>query len=164
MMARMAGKKTKKKKPDEGTLIAKNRKAFFHFEIVEQVEAGIVLLGTEVKSLRDGKITIGDGHVMIRGSELFLVNVHISPYRMGTTENHEPLRPRKLLLKRREIHSISRRVAEKGLSVVPLAVYFNAKGVCKVKLGVGRGKKLHDKRRSIAERDSKRRIERQQHD
>ncbi|MHC4393811.1 MAG: SsrA-binding protein SmpB [Planctomycetota bacterium] len=156
----MAPKKKKKTLAGGGTLIAKNRKAFFNYEILEEVEAGLVLKGTEVKSLRDGQLSFGDGHARFRGNELFLLNVNITPYRMGASFNHEPMRDRKLLLKKRELTKLKQRLEEKGLTIVPLSMYFSERGIAKVLLGVGRGKRKYDKRHSIAERDSKRRLAR----
>ena len=157
-------KKTKagKKNDDGSILVSKNRRAYYNFEVLEDVEAGICLLGTEVKSLRDGLINLSDGYARFQGGALYLVNVHITEYKQGTHTNHEPTRPRKLLLHKRELIKLQKRIKEKGLTVVPLAVYFNKRGICKVKIGVCRGKQLHDKRRSIAERESKRQLARAQ--
>lgn len=136
--------------------VARNRKAYHDFEVLEEVEAGLVLTGTEVKSLREGQLTLGDSYARFIHGELFLVNAHIPIYKMGGFFNHEPMRARKLLLKKREIAKISKRIEEKGLTVVPLAVYFNPRGFAKTKLGICRGKKTYDKREAIAKRDSTR--------
>jgi SsrA-binding protein len=145
------------KKQDDGrTLIVKNRRAFFNYEVLEKVEAGVVLTGSEVKSLRDGKLQLGDAYAAFKDGELYLLNAHISEYKQATYNNHEPTRVRKLLLHRRELRKLRRKLEEKGLTVVPLSVYFSPRGIVKVELGVCRGKKLHDKRHSIANREAKR--------
>lgn len=143
--------------------VAENRKAYHDFFIDETYEAGMVLVGTEVKSLREGRINLRDSFVEVKGSahapELFLVGAHVSPFEQGNIWNHEPLRPRKLLLHRHEIERIAQRVRERGYTVVPTKVYFKD-GRAKIEIGMARGKKLHDKRRDLAERDAKRDIER----
>jgi SsrA-binding protein len=162
-MRRMVGEAKPKRQPkaqakggDEGEkLIVKNRRAYFEYEVLDQYEAGIALTGTEVKSLRDGNIQLGDAYARFVRGELFLVNANIAPYKMGGYTNHEPTRPRKLLLHKREIARLSSRVEEKGLTLVPLAVYWK-RGLAKVRLGVCRGKKLYDKREAIAKRDAAR--------
>jgi len=136
-------------------LVATNRKAFHDYHILEKIEAGLVLQGTEVKSLRDGKANLTDGYVQIRGGEAFLVNVHISPYTHGNIENHDPTRSRKLLLHARQIRKLDADVAQKGLTVVPLRLYFR-QGVVKAEIGVARGKKLHDKRETERRREADR--------
>ncbi len=155
----MAKKDASPKKPaaaGEGTkLVAKNRRAYFDYHVEEEYEAGIALRGTEVKSLRDGQIQLGDAYARFIGGELFLVNANIPAYKMGGYANHDPLRPRKLLLHRRELARISSRVAEKGLTAIPLSVYFR-RGYAKVKLGLCRGKRAYDKREAIAKRDAER--------
>lgn len=143
--------------------VAENRKAYHDFFIDETYEAGIALVGTEVKSLRDGRINLRDSFVEVKGSahapELYLVGAHISPFAQGNIWNHEPLRPRKLLLHRHEIERIAQRVRERGYTVVPTKVYFKD-GRAKVEIGMARGKKLYDKRHDMAERDAKRDVER----
>jgi SsrA-binding protein len=151
------------KKEEGEKTVARNRKAFHEFEVLEEVEAGLVLTGTEVKSLRAGQLTLGDAYARFIRGELFLVNAHIPEYRMGGYVNHEPMRARKLLLHRREVAKISKRVEEKGLTVVPLAVYFK-RGYAKAKLGVCRGKKSYDKREAIAKRDATRASQRADRD
>ena len=148
-----AARKAKAAAPEK--LIAKNRKAYHEYEVLEEVEAGLQLVGTEVKSLRAGHLTLGDAYARFVRGELYLVNAHIPEYAMGGHVNHEPNRARKLLLHRKEVAKISSRIEEKGLTVIPLSVYFK-NGYAKVKLGVCRGKKLHDKRHAIAERDAAR--------
>lgn len=142
-------------------LIAENRRARHDYEVLDTIEAGIVLQGTEVKSLRahSGGMTLKDSYADLRNGEVFLVGTHIAPYEQGNIYNHEPERPRKLLMHRAEILKISQRVAEKGLTLVPLKVYFS-KGNVKVLLGVCRGKHSYDKRASIKERESKREMDR----
>lgn len=137
-------------------MIADNRKARFNFELLERAEAGIVLTGTEVKSLRDGKLNLGDSYCVIeRPGEVFLVDAHISPYMPGNRFNVDPLRRRKLLLHKREIQKLNVKVKEKGLTLIPTRVYFK-QGRVKVEIALARGKKLHDKRESILARDAAR--------
>ncbi len=144
----------------EYKVIQKNKKAFFNFEIVESLECGIELEGTEVKSIRLGKFSFGDSYVRIRNGELFLVGLHISTYDFGNINNHEPVRDRRLLAKKLEIKKYRRKVEEKGFSIMPLKIYIR-KNLIKVEIGLGRGKKLHDKRDSIRDRDLKRDAQRQ---
>jgi SsrA-binding protein len=139
--------------------VASNRKAYHDYFIEETVEAGIMLVGTEVKSLRAGRITLRDSYAEVRDGELYLVGVHISPYEQGTVWNHDPMRVRKLLMHRREIERLAARVNERGYSVVPTKVYFKD-GRAKVELGLARGKKLYDKRADMAKRDAQRDVER----
>lgn len=137
-------------------LITDNRKARFNFELFDKVEAGIVLTGTEVKSLRDGGISFGDSYCMIdRQEEMWLVEAHIGPYRQGNVHNHEPTRPRKLLLRKDEIRRLSMKAKERGLTIVPMRMYFS-RGHVKLEIALARGKKLHDKRESIKQRDAAR--------
>lgn len=138
--------------------VARNRKAYHEFEILERVEAGIVLVGSEVKGLRERGASIRDAYAQIRDGEVFLVGLHIPEY-FNARFGHEPTRTRKLLLNRREIDRIAGQINEKGLSLVPLRIYFKGSHA-KVELGVGRGKRLYDKRRSIAERDARREADR----
>jgi SsrA-binding protein len=141
-------------------IIQKNKKAFFNYEIVESLECGIALEGTEVKSIRNGKFSFGDSYVKIRDNELFLIGLHISPYDFGNIHNHEPIRDRRLLANRQEIKKLRRKVEEKGFSLIPLKLYLK-RSMIKVEIGLGRGKKLHDKRNVIRERDQKRDAQRQ---
>ncbi len=138
-------------------IVAKNRKAFHEYEILDRWEAGLVLQGTEVKSLRAGKCNLGDAYAEIRSGEAWLCKMHIGPYEQGNIMNHEPFRRRKLLLTRREIRKLRPRLVEQGLTLVPLKVYFTH-GLAKVEIGLGRGKKLHDKRHAKAKRDVDMRI------
>ena len=126
-------------------LFATNKKAFHDYFILEKLEAGIVLVGTEVKSIREARINLKDSYAMIRQGEPFLLNCHISPYSHGNRQNHDPTRTRKLLLHEKEVRKLIGTTQEKGLTVVPLRVYLR-RGKIKVELGVARGKKLHDKR------------------
>jgi len=141
-------------------IVATNRKARYRYNIIDTWEAGIVLQGTEVKSLRNGKANIADSHARIINGELFLFHLHISPYEKGNIYNHEPTRTRKLLLHKREIRRLEGRVEEKGLTLIPLKIYFR-RGRAKVEIGLAKGKKLHDKRKDIAQRDAKRDAERE---
>ncbi len=140
--------------------VAQNRKARHDYFILETFECGIVLTGTEIKSVRDGKVNLKEGYALIRSGELWLVGVHISPYEKGSYYNHEPLRDRKLLMKRHEILRLFSKIREKGLTLVPLSVYLKEGKRAKVELALVKGKLLHDKRDSLAERDAKRDIER----
>ena len=141
-------------------LIAQNKKARHDYHIDDTYEAGIVLQGTEVKSIRAGNVSMGDSFVRPLGDELYLVNLHIAAYKQGGYTNHDPMRRRKLLLHRREIRRLSGRVRERGFTLIPLRIYFNNRGYAKVLLGLCRGKRLHDKREAIRKRDEKREISR----
>jgi SsrA-binding protein len=133
--------------------IAQNRKAFHNYFIDERLEAGIVLSGTEVKSLRQGRATISEAYAGESNGELYLFNSYIPEYEAGNRFNHEPKRPRKLLVHRREMGRLLGATQRQGMTLVPLSLYFNPRGLAKVELGVARGKKLHDKRASVKERD-----------
>jgi len=140
-------------KPDAGEkLIASNKKALHDYFVLQKAEAGVALTGTEVKSLRDGKANIKDSYVIFKNGEAFLFNAHISHYSHGNLQNHEPERSRKLLLHRREIEKLQEQVVEKGLTVVPLRLYFKG-GKVKVEIAVVRGKKLYDKRETEKKRE-----------
>lgn len=141
-------------------IIAKNRKARHELHVLDTLEAGISLQGSEVKSLRAGKCEIVDGFVRIDGGEAWLLKVHIAEYSHGGYANHIPTRKRKLLLHRREVNQIRVKVEEKGLTVVPLKIYFNDRGKVKVEIAVGQGKKTHDKRRAKKEKEVQRDIQR----
>lgn len=149
-----------KPRPDEDrrVLIA-NRKARHDYEILETLEAGLVLVGTEVKSLRAGRASLGDSYAVIDGDEAWLLQLHISPYTQGNQFNHDPLRKRKLLLHRSQIRKLRIRTQEKGLTLVPLALVLAGKRV-KVDLGLARGKRMYDKRDTTAKRDAQREMER----
>ncbi len=145
----------------EGTkLIANNKKAYYDYFIEETYEAGISLVGTEVKSMRMGKCSLKESFIRIEHGEVFIYNMNISPYEKGNIFNRDPLRVRKLLLHRHEINKLAGRVAEKGYTIVPLRVYLKDRLV-KVEIGLARGKKLYDKREAIAKKDQKREAERE---
>ena len=144
-------------------VIATNRKAFHNFHILETYEAGIALRGTEVKSLREAQVNFKDCYAAIDNGEAWLIGCHISPYHHGSDANHDPERRRKLLLHRREISRLLGKVAERGLTLIPLRLYFK-EGRAKVELGLARGKKLHDKRDAIRERDERRELAKEARD
>lgn len=144
-----------KKKTSAGASIATNRKARHEYEILDKLEAGVVLRGTEVKSLRAGRANLKDSYVIFKNGEAFLFGTHISPYEHGNRENHDPTRTRKLLLHRREIEKLHGQVTQKGLTIVPLSLYFSGSHV-KVELGVVRGKKMFDKRETERRREADR--------
>lgn len=135
--------------------VAQNRKARHLYHILETLEAGLVLTGTEVKSLRDGRANLGDAYATVEGGEVWLHHLHISPYEQGNQFNHEPLRKRKLLLHRRDIRRLVGKTREKGLTLIPLRIYFR-NGWAKVELALAKGKRTHDKRDDIAKRDAER--------
>ena len=139
-------------------LVAQNRRARHEYEILETVEAGLVLRGTEVKSLRAGLVNFKDSYASVRNGEGWLLGCHINPYSHGTDANHDPERDRKLLLHKREIDRLGGRISEKGLTLVPLRLYFKD-GRAKVELGLARGKKLHDKRATLREREVRREMD-----
>jgi SsrA-binding protein len=143
------------------TLIARNKRARFEYEILEKVEAGIVLLGSEVKSLRARKVSLAEAYARFQDGELFLVGCDIAPYAEASYLDHEPKRPRKLLLHRRQLDKLAGKLAERGLTLVPLGMHFNRRGIAKVSLGLARGKQLYDKRRQLKDRQQKRDIARQ---
>ncbi|MFW6111479.1 MAG: SsrA-binding protein SmpB [Candidatus Bipolaricaulota bacterium] len=141
-----------------GKKVTKNKQAFRDFDFEEFYEAGIVLRGTEVKSLRAGRCSLKDGYAKVTDGEVFLHNVHIARYEEGNRENHEPRRKRKLLLRKPEINRLIGKTQQKGYSLIPVEIYFKG-GYAKVKLGLGKGRKEYDKRRKIKEKDEQRRIE-----
>ncbi len=141
----------------ETKTITVNRKAYRDYHILESLEAGIVLMGTEIKSIRSGRVNIRDAYAKPEAGELWLVNAHIASYQAASHFNHEPNRPRKLLLHRRQIDELAGMVAQKGLTLVPLKLYIK-RGVAKLELGVARGKRLHDKREAMARRETEREI------
>ncbi len=150
----------KKSADEEGVkLVVRNRKARHDYEIFDTFEAGLVLVGSEVKSLRAGKVTISDAYAAPRATEMFLLNLHIAAYEKATVEPHEPLRPRKLLLHKRQIQRLVGRIQERGLTLIPLRIYFK-EGKAKVELGLARGKRKYDKREAIAKRDARRDMDR----
>jgi SsrA-binding protein len=137
-----------------------NRKAHFNYTIEEEIEAGIMLLGSEVKSLREGKASISESYVNETAGDLFLINCNISEYKSANRFNHEPKRQRKLLLRKKQLNKILGKMQEKGYACLPIKIYFNKKNIAKVLIGIGRGKKLYDKRDSIKKRDENRRKQR----
>ena len=139
--------------------IARNKRARHDYHILETWEAGLVLSGTEVKSLRDGKANIADAYAIVKEGEVYLLNLHIAPYEQGNHFNHEPTRTRKLLLHRKEIRRMIGAVERQGLTLIPLELYFK-RGIAKVALALGKGKKLHDKRDTARERDAEREMAR----
>ena len=162
----MSGKKKKKSQKSKaedkpaGKPIAENRRARHRFEILEQIECGIVLKGSEVKSLRAGNISLEEAYVRVSKGELWLVGADVPEYFQANVWNHEPKRPRKLLVHTRQLKKLEVRAHEKGLTLVPLRLFFNERGIAKVIVGVGKGKKLHDKRESLKDADNKRRMDR----
>lgn len=143
----------------ETKIIAKNPTCYHNYTIEQTFEAGIVLSGTEIKSIRNGKVNLKDSYANIRNGECYIYGMHISPYEQGNRFNKDPLRDRKLLLTKREINKLIGLTKQKGYSLVPINLYFK-KNLVKVKLGVGKGKKLYDKRQDIAKKEAQRRIER----
>ncbi len=140
-------------------IVSTNRKAYHDYHIQESVEAGISLLGTEVKSLREGRANLKDSYAIIKDGEVFLLNCHISPYSHGNILNHDPLRTRKLLLHKKEINKLWGGVSQKGFTLIPLKIYFK-NGKAKVEIGLAKGKRQYEKRESIKEKEAKREIER----
>jgi SsrA-binding protein len=144
----------------EEFLILRNKKAFYEYEVLETLECGIALTGTEVKSLRDKNVNFAQSFALAKGGRLTLIGLHIAPYAMGNRRNHDPDRKRILLVHRREIRKLTLRTDKRGLTLVPLKLYWK-RGLCKVELGIVRGKQLHDKREATRERDMKRQMERE---
>ena len=140
--------------------VCTNRKAGFRFEILEKIECGIALLGSEVKSLRDRNASIDEAYVRIDGEELWLIGSHIAPYTFANTRNHEPLRKRKLLVHKHEIRKLRPKVEQKGLTLVPMRIFFNVRGLAKATIALARGKTLGDKRQTLKTREHKREIDR----
>jgi SsrA-binding protein len=146
---------------EKSKAIATNRKARYEYEIIGNMEAGLVLVGSEVKALREGRVNISDAYARVKKGELWIIGMHISPYKQAAFENHEPLRERKALLRKQEIKKLFRRIEEKGVTLIPLRVYFKNKWA-KVDLGIARGKRKYDKKETIAQRDAQRDLEREQ--
>jgi len=138
----------------------KNRSAYFEYFIDDKYTAGIMLTGTEIKSLRTGKASFNDSYCIFHKGELFIKSFHIAEYAFGNMNNHDPLRERKLLLNKRELKKIETKLKEKGYTLIPLRLFFNEKNLAKVEIGLGKGKKLHDKRETIKQRDTDREIKR----
>ena len=155
----MAKKTEKKSDNPNDRSICTNRKARFNYEILDQIECGIVLTGSEVKSLRDGKVSLDEAYARVRDGELWLIGCDIAVYPQASLLNHEPRRTRKLLLHRRELQKFAEQAGFKGLTLIPLSMYFT-RGIVKVKVAIGRGKKLHDKRESLKKNEAQREIKR----
>ena len=145
---------------DGRKVIAENRRARRDYHVLERVEAGMALTGTEVKSLRDGGGNLQEAYAVLRGGEVFLVGANIAPYRQGSDANHDPMRDRKLLMHRREIEQLGDKVAQRGMTLVPLVLYFKG-GRAKLELGLAKGKEGRDKRQAISDRDARRQLERE---
>lgn len=137
----------------------KNKRASFEYFVLEQLTAGIVLTGTEIKSIREGKASLAESYCTFKNDELFVVGMHIAEYALGTYNNHEPKRDRKLLLTARELRKLKNKVQEKGLTIVPLTLFINDKGLAKLDIALARGKHYYDKRDTLKDRDTKREIE-----
>ncbi|MDP1769985.1 MAG: SsrA-binding protein SmpB [Nitrospirota bacterium] len=140
--------------------VVTNRKAYHDYFIEEKFEAGIMLQGTEVKSLREGRVNLSDSYASVKEGQIFLHHCHISPYSHGNLSNHEPLRTRKLLLHRKEINKLLVKTQQQGLTIIPLRIYFSKRGLAKVELGLAKGKKQHDRRESDKTREASREVER----
>ena len=140
----------------------KNKKAFFEYQILDKFIAGIELKGTEIKSIREGKATITEGFCFFKNNELWIKGMHITEYKLGTYANHEPKRERKLLLNYQELNKISKKIQDQGITIIPLRLFISKKGWAKIEISTAKGKKIHDKRNTIKERDIKRDIEREQ--
>lgn len=153
------GSKTGKSLAPPGSSLAQNRRATFDYEIVERFEAGIVLLGSEVKSIRDSKVSLGESYAQFQGDELYLLGAHVAEFPQAHQRNHDPVRPRKLLLHRRQLDRLREEVQQAGMALVVLQIYLKD-GRIKVELGLGRGKKVHDKRASIKDREQQREVRR----
>jgi SsrA-binding protein len=138
----------------------RNRQAGFEYELLDKYVAGMVLTGTEIKSIREGKVNLQDGYCYFNNGQLFTKGINITPYAQGTHYNHEALRERKLLLKRSEIRKLEGKIEEKGLTLVPTRLFINERGLAKLEIAVAKGKKLHDKRDSIRDREAKRELDR----
>ncbi len=152
--------KTATSTADGSKLVDANKTARRDYEIVDRFEAGIVLCGSEVKSIRNNGVSLRDSYVRLKGKECYLVDAHIAPYTFAGKDAHDPYQDRKLLLNRKEIDRLSVQSQAKGLTIVPMSIYFNSKGRCKLEIGLGRGKKLHDKRQDLKAREAKRDMDR----
>lgn len=141
----------------------KNKKAEYQYFLFDSYSAGLVLTGTEIKSIREGKANLTDAYCMFKGDELYIINLHISEYSLGTIYNHEPKRDRKLLLNRRELKKLLTKIKEKGYTIIPIILYINEKGLAKIDIALARGKKMFDKRESIKQKDTRREMERDRH-
>jgi SsrA-binding protein len=144
----------------KGKINIKNKKAYFEYELIEQLVAGIQLTGTEIKSIRNGKVSMNDAYCQIFGGELFAKNIHISEYEMGTVNNHPAKRDRKLLLTKRELQKLERKLKESGYTIVPTRMFINDRGLAKLEIALAKGKKLYDKRETLKQKDTKREMDR----
>lgn len=160
MAKKNAAADKKKKADDKHKTISENRRARFEYDVLDTLECGIMLQGSEVKSLRSGKVTLDDAYGRVKDGEVWLFGCEIPEYAQATLWNHPPKRPRKLLMHRREVLKFAQKAKEKGLTLVPLKMYFNERGIAKVLLGLCKGKKLHDKRESLKKADMKRDMDR----
>lgn len=138
----------------------RNKRASFEYYLLEEFVAGLQITGTEIKSIRDGKANLTDAYCNFKGEELFVINMHIAEYAMGTHYNHEPKRDRKLLLNKRELRKIAAKTKEKGLTMIPMELFVNEKGLAKLKFAIAKGKKLYDKRETLKTKDNKREMDR----
>lgn len=143
------------------TINIKNKKAYFEFEFIDKFIAGMILTGTEIKSIREGKVNMNDGWCYFQKNDLWVRNLNISVYEKGTHYNHDPLRPRKLLLNKKELNKLQDKMKEKGLTVIPLRLFISDRGFAKLEIALAKGKKIHDKRDSIKEREAKRELGRE---
>ncbi len=147
-------------KGSSGNIVIKNKKASHEYEFIEKFIAGVALKGTEIKSIREGKATIGDSYCQFTAGELFVIGMHVSEYWWGNLNNHEPLRVRKLLLNKRELKKMERKVKETGLTIVPLKMFINERGLAKMEIALVRGKKEYDKRETLKKKDAAREMDR----
>jgi len=158
-MARQGDNKAGDKKPAQAeSLVGDNKKARFHYEILERYEAGLVLVGTEVKVLRTGQLSLDEAYARFDGDELWLLGATIPVYSHGNLQNHEPKRKRKCLMHARELRKLKAKAQIKGLTIVPLRIYFGGRGFAKVTLGIGKGRKLHDKRQHLKDKEARKEI------
>jgi SsrA-binding protein len=149
-----------KKKKFDKIINIKNRKASFEFEFIEKYVAGLVLKGTEIKSIREGKVSLTEAYCYFRRGELYIKQMHIAPYSLAAYFNHDAVRERKLLLNKQELKKMENKFAEKGLSIIPVRIFINDRGLAKIEIALSKGKKVHDKRQSIKEKDAKRDLQR----
>ncbi|MCH7403412.1 SsrA-binding protein [Belliella kenyensis] len=149
-----------KKSRFEKIINIKNKKASYEFEFIEKFVAGIVLKGTEIKSIRESKVSLTEAYCFFRSGELYIKQMHIAPYSMAASYNHDAVRERKLLLNKKELDKLETKFSEKGLSIIPVRIFVNDKGLAKMEIALGRGKKLHDKRNDIKEKDLKKELSR----
>lgn len=153
-------KKGKQSSQPTTTIVSENRKARHRYEIIDSLECGMMLMGSEVKAMRDGKLSLDEAYIRFQGQELWLIGADISHYANAGMWNHDPRRPRKLLVHKRELDAFGLKAKERGLTLVPLRVYFNARGIAKCVMGLVKGKQLHDKRQTIKDRDTQRGLQR----